>query len=295
MQTPTQEALGGAERFARALPVPRFVAGGIELLDALYAERFEGGGDHAARTANHGGASIVNDTFQLHPERWSDDPEDDDPNFSHTSSGFAVSWYKHIGRGAEMNRDITVSEWAGILQDCIAAISGAPSPYRVLITGSREYGASLYERKKKLRSTWKTDPSPQRDAMLQALRDARGRANGRPLLIVQGDAAGADHLAATLAQTAGVDVEDWPALWRREDGSMDRGYDRAEALRMRSVYDPNAVGFIRTAGPDRNQAMVDAGADECLAFLAVGAGNRGTRHCMSAASKAGIPVYVTEA
>ncbi|AGR46478.1 hypothetical protein ODIN_64 [Mycobacterium phage Odin] len=46
--------------------------------------------------------------------------------------------------------------------------------------------------------------------------------------------------------------------------------------------------YGKAAGPIRNQLMVDLGADVCLAFpLGV---SRGTRHCMAAAEKAGIPV-----
>jgi hypothetical protein len=46
----------------------------------------------------------------------------------------------------------------------------------------------------------------------------------------------------------------------------------------------------KAAGPIRNQEMVDAGADVCLAFLKLDAENRGTKDCISRAEKAGIPV-----
>lgn len=46
----------------------------------------------------------------------------------------------------------------------------------------------------------------------------------------------------------------------------------------------------KAAGPIRNQRMVEAGADVCLAFP-VGA-SRGTAHCMKTAMKAGIPTFV---
>lgn len=42
------------------------------------------------------------------------------------------------------------------------------------------------------------------------------------------------------------------------------------------------------AGPKRNQEMVDAGADICLAFPEQG--SKGTKHCMKAAEAAGIKV-----
>lgn len=46
----------------------------------------------------------------------------------------------------------------------------------------------------------------------------------------------------------------------------------------------------RAAGPIRNQAMVDLGADICLAFPAPG--SRGTWDCIRRAADAGIPVQV---
>ena len=45
----------------------------------------------------------------------------------------------------------------------------------------------------------------------------------------------------------------------------------------------------RLLGPERNQRMVDLGADVCLAFPLPG--SRGTRDCMKRAEKARIPVY----
>jgi hypothetical protein len=46
----------------------------------------------------------------------------------------------------------------------------------------------------------------------------------------------------------------------------------------------------KAAGPRRNQRMVDAGADICLAFPL--GESRGTRDCMRRAEAAGIPVVV---
>lgn len=74
---------------------------------------------------------------------------------------------------------------------------------------------------------------------------------------------GADALAAQAARQYGWDVEEHAADWRRHG---------------------------RRAGPMRNQAMVDAGADVTLAFPL--ANSRGTWDCVRRARAAGIPVHV---
>lgn len=49
------------------------------------------------------------------------------------------------------------------------------------------------------------------------------------------------------------------------------------------------------AGPIRNQAMVDSGADLCLAFTTKPLdSSRGTADCVRRARAAGIPAYVTQ-
>lgn len=282
-------------------PTPPYVTDGLGVLDALYGERFEGGEDLHARTSNHGGSPILTDVFEMRAYCWCDGDtpgheESCPPNFRHTASGFEANWYKHASRGETCSRDITAVEWAQMLAECIQSLTALPGPYRVVVTGSREYGKDLLRpgSKKVFVDDWRTAPSPQRDAMVAALRAASARAAGRPMLIVHGGAAGADTLSGMLAQVSGKDTEVWPALWRREDGTTRGGYDRAEALRMQNVFTRGA-GYFRGAGPERNQAMVDAGADECLAFKAIGATNRGTQHCIDAATAAGIPVTITEA
>ena len=46
----------------------------------------------------------------------------------------------------------------------------------------------------------------------------------------------------------------------------------------------------RAAGPIRNKAMVDKGADLVVAFYKAGSGNVGTKNCVAQAVLAGIPV-----
>jgi YspA, cpYpsA-related SLOG family len=98
------------------------------------------------------------------------------------------------------------------------------------------------------------------DALVAAIADVDG-----PVTIVHGGARGADQLAAALATTFGPNVttEKWPADWDRHG---------------------------KKAGVIRNQEMVDAGADWCLAFPL--GESRGTRDCIRRAEKAGIPTIV---
>lgn len=84
----------------------------------------------------------------------------------------------------------------------------------------------------------------------------------RDYTLVHGAAPGLDTIAASAAAALGWKVEAFPADW--------------------------SLG--RSAGPRRNQEMVDAGADLCLAFPFDD--SRGTIHCMGAAREEGMPVRV---
>lgn len=119
-------------------------------------------------------------------------------------------------------------------------------PYRVLVTGSRDWtdGVAL-------------------DYALRAtlyLADAVGRAS---VVVVHGAARGADLMASRWCDYTLVSIAQEPhrADWEKHG---------------------------KAAGPIRNQEMVDAGADICLAFPL--GESRGTRDCMERARKAGIPV-----
>ena len=71
---------------------------------------------------------------------------------------------------------------------------------------------------------------------------------------------GADALTELFAQHNNIPTEVHPAKWKTHGTK---------------------------AGPIRNQEMVDAGADLCIGFI-VGP-SFGTKHCVKAAQKAGIP------
>lgn len=80
--------------------------------------------------------------------------------------------------------------------------------------------------------------------------------------LVHGDCpTGADAIAADVWRKAHLPVEAHPADWKN---------------------------LGRAAGPVRNEEMVQAGADRCLAFPLPD--SRGTFDCMKRADRAGIPV-----
>lgn len=119
---------------------------------------------------------------------------------------------------------------------------------RILITGSRDWS--------------------DRRAITTALFDtgmehyaALGEEPSTAPVVVHGGARGADTLAEAAARFLGWRTEKWPADWNRNG---------------------------KAAGPIRNQQMVDAGADICLAFPL--GESRGTRDCMRRAEQAGIRV-----
>jgi hypothetical protein len=127
-----------------------------------------------------------------------------------------------------------------------------PRPYRILVTGSRDW----------------TDHVLIRHALNETL---RGRVDQtQPVVLVHGACPrGADQQAdgwATDVQRGGLvalNVERHPASWR-----------------------PGGV-LDRSAGFRRNAEMVALGADVCLAFIKDG--SRGASHTASLAEQAGIP------
>jgi YspA, cpYpsA-related SLOG family len=103
------------------------------------------------------------------------------------------------------------------------------------------------------------DEATLRSALIAA---ASERPEDTDLIIVHGACPrGADAMADTWAKDYACRVERHPAEWGR---------------------------FGKQAGFIRNTVMVEAGADECLAF--VKDGSRGATHCAALAQRAGIPV-----
>lgn len=89
--------------------------------------------------------------------------------------------------------------------------------------------------------------------------------HGRDLVLVHGCGNGVDASFAQAARDIGLTVEAHFADWR--DGGL-------------------------SAGPKRNQEMVDAGANFCLAVHHAIAWSKGTRDCVSRCIKAKIPVFL---
>lgn len=115
------------------------------------------------------------------------------------------------------------------------------TPYRVIVCGGRDYA--------------------DRDRMHQVLGSLYGwcLSQGLALVVIEGQATGADQLASEWAVSHGVANERWRAAW-------------------------NTYG--NRAGPLRNTQMVAAGVALCLAFP----GGHGTSDCRAKAMRAGARV-----
>lgn len=105
------------------------------------------------------------------------------------------------------------------------------------------------------------------------------------IVLVHGDAPGADRLALTWARLRGVRTEGHPADWY--------GPCRADQCAPRHRRrDRHGRTYCPAEGGYRNQAMVDLGARGCLAFPMTG--SVGTWDCVRRARTAGIPTEVVD-
>jgi hypothetical protein len=130
----------------------------------------------------------------------------------------------------------------------------ATKPFRILVTGSRAW------------DDWVTVWTALEDAIEEAYRKGR-----REYVVVHGGAKGADQIAADFCEDQ--------AGWYDDYANQVLAVERHPA-----DWDKHG----KAAGPIRNQAMVDLGADVCLAFQ-IG-DSRGTADCIRRAEKAGIPI-----
>jgi YspA, cpYpsA-related SLOG family len=90
---------------------------------------------------------------------------------------------------------------------------------------------------------------------------------GSDLTIVHGGAPGADNAFSKACEKLGVTAEPQLADWR---------------------------GRGNIARPERNQEMVEAGADLCVALHRSSETSRGTKDCVRQALAVGIPVWLVE-
>lgn len=65
------------------------------------------------------GNRYKNDVFEVRAFDWSDEPEVE-WNFKYKD--IEISWYKHLGRGMDWNRPITLEELQEMLEDCLESI-----------------------------------------------------------------------------------------------------------------------------------------------------------------------------
>ncbi|WP_101791002.1 SLOG family protein [Nonomuraea indica] len=137
-----------------------------------------------------------------------------------------------------------------------------PDRFRVLITGSRSW----------------SDEQAIRDA-LAPIAFMYGPEN---VVVVHGACPkGADALADRVASAwTGMAVERYPAEWTAPCGPVCRTPHRRRRL--------DGATYCPMAGLNRNQFMVDLGADVLLAFQVDD--SRGTADCIRRAEQAGIPV-----
>lgn len=123
---------------------------------------------------------------------------------------------------------------------------------RVLICGCRTYTSDLVL-----------------DSLVFGLNAVLDLAHDEALVVIEGEAKGADTLAREAAEACGAEVDAYPANWEK---------------------------FGKAAGPIRNKQMLDEGKPEfVIAFLdRPESESKGTANMIQQSMKAGLPVYVIE-
>ncbi len=81
------------------------------------------------------GTAVKTEIFEMHPFCWCENDdcpwcgEQNLPNFHYKPLDFKLWWYKYIGRGMEMNREISALECASMLERCLNASPRQPTPH----------------------------------------------------------------------------------------------------------------------------------------------------------------------
>lgn len=111
-------------------------------------------------------------------------------------------------------------------------------------------------------------------AMMRSVLEELQERHGLDLLVVHGDARGADTIAHELCESLGIDEARFPANWK----------GRMRVIDGRNVY---------YAGPYRNQLMLDVTEpNEVICFHDRIQWSKGTKDMRDRALKAGLPVRV---
>jgi hypothetical protein len=67
------------------------------------------------------GENWANDTFSFYAYSWDEDGMlDDTPNFKF--GDIKVTWYKRLGRGTEVNREVTIQECKDMFDSCMESL-----------------------------------------------------------------------------------------------------------------------------------------------------------------------------
>lgn len=135
---------------AEDIPRGFYGVGKDNLVDAIVRAIAEAGGKNGDWASKYG-SECENEVFSMHPFCWCENDscpwcgEENRPNFHHKPSGFKVWWYKYIGRGMEMNRNVSGIECARILLDCLCSLGegDAPTWSRVKPDSAKEAVQSL--------------------------------------------------------------------------------------------------------------------------------------------------------
>lgn len=90
----------------------------------------------------------------------------------------------------------------------------------------------------------------------------------KDIIIMHGDAPGADSIAGAIASQLGFEVFAFPAQWDK---------------------------YGRAAGPIRNRLMLDQEPDKVIAFHNDIENSKGTKDCVEETKKRGIPVEIISA
>lgn len=101
----------------------------LQVIGEVFGEGFRKGGKKNPNLRNdlsdRYGVLIDNDTFSMHPFCWCEKEtcpycgKENQPNFHYKPTDFKVWWYKYIGRGMEMNKNITSADCALMLSACL--------------------------------------------------------------------------------------------------------------------------------------------------------------------------------